>query len=185
MRLKTIAIFSAGMLCEFLISRKLTHPPPAPICPEPAPPLAKREPARKPAPVLAGSGVALPRARPPVAAEALARSDDRPPKIERTEDDTCPSTGAEFRASHPEEDHLTCLCTPAAVAAYGNVWGTGIYTADSSICKAARHDGALGNSARAVTVYFRAGLNRYEGSESNGVRSADYGRWESSIAFSP
>jgi hypothetical protein len=40
---------------------------------------------------------------------------------------------------------LTCSCAPEAVR--GSVWGSGVYTTDSSICAAARHAGVLAAGA--------------------------------------
>ena len=38
---------------------------------------------------------------------------------------------------------LTCQCPPGSTAA-GTVWGSGAYTTDSRICRAAMHAGAIG-----------------------------------------
>jgi hypothetical protein len=65
-----------------------------------------------------------------------------------------------------------------------SVWGTDIYTDDSSVCSAAVHAGLItfevgGN----VTIEMRAGETSYAGSESNGVTSGEWGQWHSSYVF--
>lgn len=62
-------------------------------------------------------------------------------------------------------------------AADGPVWGTDIYTGDSSLAAAAVHAGALGDGERGVVrVTFVDALNvAFTGSYRHGVESADYG----------
>ncbi len=77
---------------------------------------------------------------------------------------------------------LTCACG-ADDGNNGGVWGSGPYTADSSICAAARHAGNLGAESGTVNVMRIQGLESYIGSEWNDVRSADWGPYDSSIVF--
>lgn len=77
---------------------------------------------------------------------------------------------------------LACLC-PAEATGSGMVWGSGPYTADSVICRAARHAGAVGPQGGPVVVLPRPGQDRYAGSERNGVATRDYGPWGASFAF--
>jgi len=85
----------------------------------------------------------------------------RPPK------DACP-------AAFPDstEEPLTCTCTGAET---GTVWGSGIYTRDSSICVAARHTGL---AAGRITAYPAKACRFYEGSSQNGVTTAGWGPYE-------
>lgn len=76
---------------------------------------------------------------------------------------------------------VTCRCTPALFT--GPVWGTAIYTEDSSVCLAALHAGAVSRSGGVVTVQHAQGCGAYGGSFSHGVTSSEYGAWSSSFYF--
>lgn len=77
----------------------------------------------------------------------------------------------------------SCTCGPAGTP--GGVWGSGFYTGDSDVCTAARHAGMIGAEGGAVTVQRVAGQARYEGSDANGIRTQDWGRYDISLAFVP
>ncbi|MFA6774141.1 MAG: LCCL domain-containing protein [Sphaerochaeta sp.] len=65
-----------------------------------------------------------------------------------------------------------------------SVWGTGIYTNDSSIGSAAVHMGLLTfEKGGEVTIEIRNGQASYEGSARNGVSSSSYGEWGGSFVF--
>lgn len=65
-----------------------------------------------------------------------------------------------------------------------SVWGTGIYTNDSSIGSAAVHMGLLTfEKGGEVTIEIRNGQSSYEGSARNGVSSSSYGEWGGSFVF--
>jgi LCCL domain-containing protein len=56
------------------------------------------------------------------------------------------------------------------------VWGTDIYTIDSSICNAAVHAGKFTlQSGGSVTIELRPGESSYKGSSRNGIKTNDYG----------
>ena len=77
---------------------------------------------------------------------------------------------------------VTCTCGPSAIA--GSVWGTETYTADSAICRAALHAGALpAASGGTVTVAPAAGCSNYEGTERNGVQSSHWDAFDRSFYF--
>jgi hypothetical protein len=65
-----------------------------------------------------------------------------------------------------------------------SVWGTGTFTADSSICTAAVLEGLItledGGPVRIVVV---EGQDSYTGSEANGVTSEDYASYSASFEF--
>lgn len=65
----------------------------------------------------------------------------------------------------------------------GTVWGTVVYTDDSSICSAAVHAGRLTLAGGVVTIEIAAGAPRYPGSTQNAVTSRAYGPWQGSFAF--
>lgn len=63
----------------------------------------------------------------------------------------------------------------------GSVWGTDIYTDDSNLASAAVHAGILEDGETGVVeVTICPGEDSYEGSESNGILSMDYGSWSGS-----
>ena len=63
-------------------------------------------------------------------------------------------------------------------ASEGSVWGTDIYTGDSSLATAAVHAGAVKAGETAVVrVTVLRPLNHYQGSLRNGVTSHDYERY--------
>lgn len=66
----------------------------------------------------------------------------------------------------------------------GSVWGTDIYTDDSSICNAALHSGLItASSGGTVMIEIRAGQSSYTGSSRNGVGSGSYAAWSGSYVF--
>ena len=77
---------------------------------------------------------------------------------------------------------LACNC-PAAATGAGPVWGTDIYTEDSSICRAAVHAGAIGANGGPVSIIAVGGQPSYSGSTRNGVKSSAYGSWGASYMF--
>jgi hypothetical protein len=91
--------------------------------------------------------------------------------------DACPASMA------GQGDTLTCACSAEATA-IGSIWGTGIYTDDSAICKAALHAGVIGAEGGLVTVARAPGEKAYTASVSNGVESLNYGNWQGSLVFS-
>lgn len=74
---------------------------------------------------------------------------------------------------------VTC---PADGRISSRLWGTDIYTDDSSICTAAVHAGLIRvDNGGTVLVEGMAGQPAYRGSERNGVGSKDYGGWTGSF----
>jgi hypothetical protein len=66
----------------------------------------------------------------------------------------------------------------------GSVWGTEVYTDDSSVARAAVHAGVLAvGETRTVTVTILPGQPSYPASTRNGVASASWGSWAGSFAF--
>ncbi|MCX7299631.1 MAG: LCCL domain-containing protein [Rhodobacterales bacterium] len=81
-----------------------------------------------------------------------------------------------------EAEVYRCGCD-AAAATSGKVWGSGPYTADSSICKAALHAGVIGPEGGEVLVLRTEGLQNYQGSEVNYVQTESWGAFGSSFVF--
>lgn len=78
---------------------------------------------------------------------------------------------------------LSCQC-PATLVRPGDVWGTGVYTADSHVCTAAIHAGAhtAGNEGD-VTLTVLPGCDTYKGSTAHGITSQDYEGYARSFMF--
>ncbi len=55
------------------------------------------------------------------------------------------------------------------------VWGDGLYTKDSPICKASIHAGVIGKSGGKVKVTVQPGQDSYKGSTKNGITTETYG----------
>jgi len=75
----------------------------------------------------------------------------------------------------------TCRCPDTGA---GVVWGTGVYTADSNLCRAARHVGVIGAGGGLVRVSAAAGQGSYSGSTRNGVTTNDWGSYGASFQVS-
>ena len=64
----------------------------------------------------------------------------------------------------------------------GSVWGSGVYTDDSSLPAAAVHAGALQSGERGrVAVTILPGRDHYDSSTRNGVSSGSWGSWQGSF----
>jgi hypothetical protein len=78
---------------------------------------------------------------------------------------------------------VTYVCPPSTDWSQ-SLWGTGVYTDDSSICRAAVHAGVLADGRPGVVVFVMgAGAETFQGSLQNGVTSRSYGHWGSSFTF--
>lgn len=69
---------------------------------------------------------------------------------------------------------VTVNC-PADCGNASTVWGDGLYTKDSPICKAAIHAGVISKSGGKVLVTVQPGQDSYKGSEKNGIKTEKYG----------
>jgi LCCL domain len=79
-------------------------------------------------------------------------------------------------------ERLTFDCPPGGAA--GTVWGTRVYTHDSSVCTAAVHSGLITfDTGGSVRVEIRPGRDSYRGTTHYGVTSQPYGNWHLSYVF--
>lgn len=86
----------------------------------------------------------------------------------------------QWSGQNGRRETLTC---PPGGPTTGRLWGTDLYTDDSSICLAAVHAGVLTAAAGGtVTIEIRPGQSGYTGSARNGVTSQAYGAWSGSFA---
>lgn len=98
---------------------------------------------------------------------------------------TCQNTNSGARVVDAINTKGTVACPPGCLGASGSVWGTGAFTADSSICRAAIHAGVLTNKGGTITIFYERGRVLYLGSKKNGVESQDWGTYDSSFKFAP
>ena len=89
----------------------------------------------------------------------------------------CPDN---FVAFKDEPDPLVCIC-PAESTRIGSLWGTDVYTADSGLCLAALHAGAIGRLGGQVSVTAEPGRRAYPGTTRNGLTSSNYGPYDASF----
>ena len=84
-------------------------------------------------------------------------------------------------AGLPPGQALRCACTTAQMR--GSVWGSGRYTTDSSVCRAARHAGVISRGGGVVRVYVGRGCQRFVGSNRNGINTGRWGRYGRTFGF--
>lgn len=89
-------------------------------------------------------------------------------------------TAGPYRGRIGEQVELDC--DPEGEPA--EVWGTNVYTDDSSICTAAVHQGLITfDDGGTVAIEIAEGADEYVGSEANGVTTRSYGSWGGSFEF--
>jgi hypothetical protein len=78
-------------------------------------------------------------------------------------------------------EEVTFQCSADGVPR--SVWGTDVYTDDSSVCTAAVHAGAITiEEGGTVTIEVVEAQDQYTGSERNGITTLDYGAWGGSFS---
>jgi hypothetical protein len=76
----------------------------------------------------------------------------------------------------------TFICPPDGTA--GTVWGSDVYTADSSLCTAAVHAGKITlEKGGKVTIEFTGGRQTYGATTRNGITSLNFGEYPHSFVF--
>jgi hypothetical protein len=92
----------------------------------------------------------------------------------------CPATmrGYETRAT---TQALECACAPVQLS--GSVWGSDIYTFDSSVCQAARHAGVVTEHGGQVTVFVAGRCASFDGTTRNGVTTSKWGLFDNTFTF--
>lgn len=90
----------------------------------------------------------------------------------------------QFDAEKFVGQRLTVKCPPLpANQSFSGLSGTDSYPSDSSICVAALHAGVITRDGGTVTLQLNPGLSAYEGSNRNGVQSADRPATRRSFTF--
>lgn len=105
---------------------------------------------------------------------------ERAPGAEAEPRILCPSDASGYRG---RSVRITCQCAPTALR--GAVWGSGYYTDDSSVCRAALHAGVIGAAGGEVTLVTSPGRAAYQGSSQNDVATQSYGPWGGTFYFEP
>ena len=83
--------------------------------------------------------------------------------------------------SHRSNLNKKFVYSCSASGTLNRIWGTDVYTDDSSICSAAVHAGKItSQQGGKVTIEMLSGKANYGGSERNGVASSGYGNWTGS-----
>ncbi len=102
------------------------------------------------------------------------------PEPGRGEAVPCPATlkGYETRST---TQPLECTCTPVQLS--GSVWGSDIYTFDSSVCQAARHAGVLTEDGGQVTIFLAGRCASFDGTTQNGVTTSRWGFYDNTFTF--
>ena len=101
-----------------------------------------------------------------------------PPIPQGSGDADCPGN---FSALAGTQIIIGCNCPASSIQ--GKVWGTSIYTTDSSICAAARHAGAIGGQGGPVWVQGAPGRPNYQGTTQNSITTSNYGNYKASFRF--
>jgi len=99
---------------------------------------------------------------------------------------TCTTTAEEGAFGELlEGERIAVNCPDDCWDGGGTIWGDGVYTDDSAICRAVFHSGRFepGADLYGELVTILPGRERYEGVERNGIESRSYGRWPRSFAF--
>ncbi|WP_052754459.1 LCCL domain-containing protein [Calothrix sp. 336/3] len=110
---------------------------------------------------------------------AIAQSPGKSPLITMEQIDW--ATNAGNLRGRLDQD-FTFICPSGG--AVKTVWGTDIYTDDSSICSAAVHAGLItARNGGKITMRIRPGENFYNGTNRNGVSTQGYGSWQGSFIF--
>jgi hypothetical protein len=97
------------------------------------------------------------------------------------------TAGAQAQWSTTATDHrgangqrFAYNCPPGGMA--HTVWGSEVYSDDSSVCTAGVHAGAISlASGGRVVIEIRPGQSSYRGSDWNGIVSQDWGEWSGSF----
>lgn len=76
---------------------------------------------------------------------------------------------------------VTVSCPTSCGLTAGSVWGSRIYTDDSSICRAAIHAGVMTDQGGQLLLTIAPGQQSYTGSSQNGVTTSNWGSWSRSF----
>jgi hypothetical protein len=100
-------------------------------------------------------------------------------------DNTWRSSATQYRSEPVGTRHTyVCPANPPADQRTSSVWGTDIYTDDSSVCRAAVHAGKITYAAGgSVTFELLGAQTSFTGSTRNGVTTFSYPSWPRAFRF--
>jgi hypothetical protein len=109
------------------------------------------------------------------------------PKLDLLPEDTiaveCNTT---VRTAVVGEAGAAALVTCPTACRAASVWGTNIYSDDSSVCSAAAHAGVINlNRGGTFEVQILDGRTQYNASNRNGINSSPWGEWDRSFSVAP
>ncbi|MBL8837500.1 MAG: caspase family protein [Alphaproteobacteria bacterium] len=143
-------------------------PTPAPAStPPPAPAQAAAPPPVRPS--------ATPPAPPPAPPPQVAQA----PAARAIVPGLCPQT---FQGNRNAAGPLVCRCTQELTSGTRVVYGTNIYTDDSSICHAALHAGVINRQGGTVIVRAQGSRPNFQASTRNGFTTTRFGAWPYSFS---
>lgn len=100
--------------------------------------------------------------------------------VDQSSRDAWERSAVEYRGKIGEVVEFEC---PSGGSEH-EIWGTNVYTDDSSVCTAAVHAGLLTfDGGGEVTINIERGLDDYLPTASNGVVSSAYGPWPGAFSF--
>lgn len=124
-------------------------------------------------PIESGQGTADPPPTP-------ATSDGVSAEVGRATEEAWHADATKYRGSNGGAFTFDCL----AGGSLNPVWGTDVYTDDSSVCTAAVHAGLITvDGGGVVVIRVREGQNAYVGTTRNGVRTSGFEHWDGSFEF--
>lgn len=118
-------------------------------------------------------------------ASAGASPEDTPSTVDQPSSDAPTPISWTTNASFVKlENGLTYSFECPAGGTPGTVWGSGPYTADSSVCTAAVHAGKITlDKGGVVTILVGPGKQMYGATTQNGITTFNYGQYPHSISF--
>jgi len=99
-------------------------------------------------------------------------------RARRSEVGSCPANAMGMSAG----ESFTCSCEPGSTET-GTVWGSGPYTSDSGVCRAALHAGVIDEDGGILRLRALPGRSSYAGSRRNGVATNGWGANGQSFDF--
>jgi hypothetical protein len=95
-----------------------------------------------------------------------------------------PESWARNATEYKGKDGKQVVIRCSANGDLGSVWGSGPFTADSSVCSAGVLAGVIKQAdGGSVTIKIAPGEDSYKGSTANGVTSSDYGSYDNSFTI--
>ena len=93
----------------------------------------------------------------------------------------CDLKAVDFATQQSAKEGQPILVDCPQACADGIVWGSGLYTDDSLVCRALVHAGAIPAAGGVGAITFAPGQLTYLGSDHNGVATNAYGKWARSF----